>query len=135
MTLPYLTFVEDSDEDFFSMKRAMRIMGLEWSWERLRSADHELQLLRARNASGEALPELIVLDLNLPGMSGIQFLETLRADEWFHDLNVVVMSTSANPNDVQACSGLGVLDYFNKPIDFDALCDVLGDLDELWSRH
>lgn len=63
-------------------------------------------------------PSLVLLDLNMPRMDGREVLQAIRAESRTRSLPVVVMTTSAEPFDVEACYSLGANSYIRKPVDF-----------------
>ena len=65
------------------------------------------------------LPSIVLLDLNLPKVDGREVLQAIRANESTRSLPVVVLTTSAEPFDVEASYALGVNSYIQKPVDFD----------------
>ncbi len=65
------------------------------------------------------LPSIVLLDLNLPKVDGREVLQAIRADPRTHSLPVVVLTTSAEPFDVEASYALGVNSYIQKPVDFE----------------
>jgi CheY-like chemotaxis protein len=65
------------------------------------------------------LPSIVLLDLNLPKVDGREVLQAIRADERTRSLPVVVLTTSAEPFDVEASYALGVNSYIQKPVDFE----------------
>ena len=76
---------------------------------------------RGRHAGRDpaALPSLVLLDLNLPKVDGREVLQAIRANEATRMLPVVVMTTSAEPFDLDATYALGVNSYIRKPVDFE----------------
>jgi two-component system response regulator len=82
-----------------------------------------LDYLFARGTHAErdatALPSLVLLDLNLPRLDGREVLQAIRANEATRNLPVVVLTTSAEPFDIDASYGLGANSYIRKPVDFD----------------
>ncbi|MEN1958566.1 response regulator [Luteimonas changyuni] len=75
---------------------------------------------RGRHASRDPgdHPSLVLLDLNMPRMDGREVLQAIRAEPSLRSLPVVVMTTSAEPFDVEACYSLGANSYIRKPVDF-----------------
>jgi PAS domain S-box-containing protein len=69
-------------------------------------------------------PDVVLLDMQLPDMDGVQVLQRLKADAATRDLNVVVLSADAVPQDMQAALDAGALDYWTKPVDFE--CFIAG---------
>ena len=82
-----------------------------------------LDYLFARGAYSDRdpndLPSIILLDLNLPKVDGREVLQAIRANEATANLPVVVLTTSAEPFDVEASYALGVNSYIQKPVDFE----------------
>jgi len=70
-------------------------------------------------------PGIILLDLKMPQMDGIEFLQVLKHDEALKKIPVIVLTTSQNPGDKLAAFDLQVAGYFVKPMDFFEIADVL----------
>lgn len=85
----------------------------------------------ARQPRHEA-PALILLDLNMPRMDGREVLQAIRADAETRSLPVVVMTTSAEPFDVEACYLLGANSYIRKPVDFDQFMGAVKQVGMYW---
>ena len=69
-----------------------------------------------------ARPRLVVLDLQMPRMGGIEALQRLRQSAATRDLPVVMFTSSSHPADVEACRRLQVVDYVTKPMEFTEFC-------------
>ena len=77
-------------------------------------------------------PELILLDLNLPKMSGIEFLRELRADPALKSLRIIVLTSSNEPRDREAAFRYEVDDYIVKPHSFEEFSRAMAAVIELW---
>jgi CheY-like chemotaxis protein len=83
-----------------------------------------LQMLSAQ----AQLPDYIFLDLNMPRMSGIQFLTEIKKSETLHNIPVIVYSTSNHPDDKGKAMDAGATKFFTKPAKFSELCYLLQSL-------
>jgi two-component system, OmpR family, alkaline phosphatase synthesis response regulator PhoP len=73
-----------------------------------------------------AHPRLVVLDIHMPRMSGIEALQRLRETPSTRDMPVIVFTSSNHPQDVADCQRLDVVDFVTKPIAFEPLCAAVG---------
>lgn len=78
-------------------------------------------------------PQLILLDLNLPKLSGLEVLKKIKADERTRAIPVIVLSASRHDRDVIECGRLGAQNYIIKPFTFESLCSVTPALRLSWS--
>ena len=81
---------------------------------------------------GEAMPRLVLLDLKMPKVDGIEVLKVVKADERTRRIPVVVMTSSQEQSDVVQTYDLGVNSYVVKPVDFTALADVIRQAGYYW---
>jgi CheY-like chemotaxis protein len=79
-----------------------------------------------------ALPKLVLLDLKLPKINGLQLLEMIRKSPHTRNLVVVVMTSSAENVDLKACYDLGVNSYIVKPLDFQQFVEVSRQVGFYW---
>jgi CheY-like chemotaxis protein len=107
--------VEDDDVEIMSVRRALRLMGRTQDLMTARDGLEALALLRGEDgASGKPLPYVILLDINMPRMNGLEFLRELRRDPERRDLPVVILTTSTAEADRQAACAAGVAGYIVK---------------------
>lgn len=78
------------------------------------------------------LPGLILLDLKLPRMDGLQVLDRVRADERTRSLPVVVLTSSNEDSDRQACYRRGANSYITKPVDYDEFIEAIEQIGRYW---
>jgi two-component system, response regulator len=79
-----------------------------------------------------AKPRLILLDLKMPKVNGIEVLEKIRSDERTKDIPVVVLTSSKEDPDIKKCYALGVNSYVVKPVEFDDFQKAISDLGLYW---
>ena len=126
-----LLIVEDSDEDFEVTCWALGQAGFTGPIRRCCRAEEALQQLcsvRPATAGAESLPDVVLLDLNLPGMNGQELLEELRGNARPPAIPIVILSTSTNPRDIAACYRLGAAGYLCKPLSIDLFVEKLRSL-------
>lgn len=77
-------------------------------------------------------PKVILLDLRLPKLSGIEVLRRIKGDERTRNIPVVVLTSSNEETDLTECYRLGVNSYVSKPVEFDEFSKVVGELGLYW---
>lgn len=95
----------------------------------VRDGASALQQLREASSS---LPDLVILDLNLPRVSGHEVLAAMRADERLRRVPVAVLTTSAAEADVATTYDLGANCFLTKPVDIDQFVHVVQSIDDFW---
>jgi CheY-like chemotaxis protein len=124
-----ILIVEDSPDDFEATKRAFTKANLRNAIHRAESGEDALDYLR--NGARQR-PGLILLDLNMPGLDGRKTLEIIKRNRELKKIPVVILTTSNDERDVQACYELGANTYIQKPVDFDGLISAIRRLKEYW---
>jgi two-component system, response regulator len=124
-----ILIVEDSPDDFEATKRAFTKANLRNKIQRAESGEEALTYLR--NESNPR-PGIILLDLNMPGLDGRKTLEIIKQTSHLQSIPVVVLTTSNDERDVEACYKLGANTYIQKPVDFDGLIAAIRRLKEYW---
>lgn len=82
--------------------------------------------------NGELTPIVILLDLNMPKINGLEVLERLKSHPDFKTIPVVILTTSSESSDLQSAYQLGVNSYIVKPVSFEKFLDVVGHIDLYW---
>ncbi|GAW66404.1 histidine kinase [Geoanaerobacter pelophilus] len=125
MAESYILLVEDNPDDAFLASRIIRKV---CSDEILVARDGEeaSELLQRMTGDGSyRLIRLVLLDLKLPKISGLDLLQAIRKSDELHSLSVAVLTSSDNEMDQERCFELGVLDYLYKPMTADRLESLL----------
>ncbi len=86
------------------------------------------------NYHEEDLPGLIVLDLNMPRMNGIEFLQRLKQNEKYQHIPVVILTTSSNLEDRTACYQLQAAGYMVKPLKFGDYLNIIHTIGDYWQK-
>lgn len=111
-----LMLVEDDQLDEMDLKRTLDKMNIIYKMKIARNGEEAIELLEQNgNELFSGKPDIILLDLNMPRMNGVEFLQVLRSREPWRDLRVFVLTTSAENEDKKAVKNLGVSGYITKP--------------------
>ena len=79
-------------------------------------------------------PDLILLDLNLPGTSGAEVLQVVKQSEELRNIPIVMLTTSNRKEDIGRCYRLGANSYLTKPVQFQDCVDMVKDLENYWLK-
>ncbi|HEX5272375.1 MAG TPA: response regulator [Gemmataceae bacterium] len=131
-----ILLVEDNPADVEITRRALRESAAPVELIVVRDGQEAIDYLLRQGGHAEPgewrLPDLILLDLNLPRMTGREVLERLRATDNFRSVPVVVLTTSTRPEDVRALYAAGANTYIEKPQDFKQFVEVLKTVRHYW---
>jgi CheY-like chemotaxis protein len=131
-----ILLVEDDRVDIMTVQRAMKKIDITNPLCVARTGVEALGMLRGDGFPRiEPTPSLILLDLNLPKMGGIEFLRELRADPVLKTLPVIVLTSSNEPGDRAAAFEYEVNDYIVKPHTFDEFSDAISMILADWSEE
>jgi CheY-like chemotaxis protein len=126
-----ILLVEDDDVDVMNVRRAFRKSNIGNPLYVAANGEQALQMLRAGQVPRER--RLVLLDLNMPRMNGIEFLRELRADPELRCTSVVVLTTSNDDRDRVEAYNLNVAGYILKPVTFQNFCDAMLTLNKYWT--
>ena len=131
-----ILLVEDNPDDAELTRIAFEEAGFDYPLEHVSDGAEALDFLFARGAHaarlGKPLPAVVLLDLNLPKLSGREVLQALRADPRTRGLPVVVLTTSVEPFDVDDVYELGANSYIQKPVEFDRFIEAARQIGVYW---
>ncbi|HEX8111984.1 MAG TPA: response regulator [Kofleriaceae bacterium] len=126
-----ILLVDDDEVDVMTVKRAFSRANIINKLYVATDGIEALHLLR-----GDGIPpsrRLVLLDLNMPRMNGIELLREIRADPALHALTVVVLTTSNEDRDRVEAYQLNVAGYLLKPVTFHAFAEVMSTLNKYWT--
>jgi two-component system response regulator len=134
-SIPNILLVEDNEDDYEATARSLKknhfLNPIHWC----RSGRDALDYLTRKGAyvdSSAPLPDLILLDLNMPGVDGRQVLTQIKSDEALKHIPVVVLTTSADVKDVDECYQIGASTYIQKPVSFEGLTEAVRKMKDYW---
>lgn len=131
-----ILLVEDEATDVQLILRALGKGGLANAIQVVRDGQEALDYLFARGDYSDRaqcpIPVLILLDLKLPKIGGLEVLEQLKKAERLKRIPVVVLTSSAESTDVNRAYDLGANSYLVKPVKFSAFCDVAAQIKLYW---
>jgi len=125
---PFL-LVEDDKIDAMTVKRAMSEINIK---NELHIVDNGEKALEYLLNNGNKRPCLILLDLNMPKMNGIEFLNIIKNDTSLKTIPVVVITTSNEEQDKLESFRLGIAGYMLKPVDYGEFVKVMKTIDQYW---
>ncbi|MEP7164850.1 MAG: response regulator [Ferruginibacter sp.] len=111
-----ILLVEDDELDVISVQRTLKKLDISYELYTAYNGKEALDLLNANEAPLN--PDVILLDLNMPKMNGIEFLKIIRMDEKYKNIKVFVMTTSAENSDQAQTDQLGISGYIIKPLSY-----------------
>jgi CheY-like chemotaxis protein len=126
-----ILLVEDDEVDVMNVRRAFQKNNI--ANPLFVAGDGEEALARLRGGGVPAERRIVLLDLNMPRMNGIEFLRELRADPELGRTTVVVLTTSNDERDKIEAYNLNVAGYLLKPVTFNNFCEVMATLNKYWT--
>ncbi|MBK0402972.1 response regulator [Adhaeribacter sp. BT258] len=124
-----ILLVEDDEVDIMNVQRAFKKNSIT---NPLFIAHNGLEALEMLRNQIVPIPQIIILDINMPQMNGIEFLQELRKDENLKHLSVFVMTTSNEDSDKLNAYNLNVAGYILKPLSFEKFITSVATLDSYW---
>lgn len=109
-----ILLIEDDTIEVMKLERTLSKLETKHNIVKATNGEEAIELLK----SGNKLPDIILLDLNMPRMSGTEFLEILKADDILKYLPTIILTTSENRADLLKCYQIGVAGYIIKPLKY-----------------
>ena len=131
-----ILIVEDSDDDYMATVRAFQKANLVNPVQRCTNGDQAIDYLLRRgefSAPGKApRPNIILLDLNLPGTDGREVLRIIKGNPDLQKIPVIVLTTSNAERDIEQCYEAGANSYVQKPVDLVGFIQSIARLTDYW---
>ena len=124
-----LLLVEDNEDDRFLTMRALKKLPFPVTVATAGNGDEALRLFAAAvESEAGMLPSVVMLDLQMPKIGGLNLLARIRELYSQEELPAIILSSSDNPGDIAACRELGITAYLQKPLELQALQEALAPL-------
>ena len=124
-----ILLIEDNQIEIMKMKRTLSFLELTHDLIEAKNAEIALEILEDKTN----LPDLILLDLNMPKISGIEFLSILKDNKHLRHIPTVILTTSNNQKDLEECYRIGVSGYILKPLKYDDYVTKIKNVLAYWS--
>ncbi|MDN5211664.1 response regulator [Fulvivirgaceae bacterium BMA12] len=125
-----ILLIEDDLVDQMTVKRAFKELKVINELQIANDGEEALEILRD---DSKDIPGIILLDLNMPKMNGIEFLQEVKKDQTFKTIPVIVLTTSKHEKDKVETFNLGVSGYMVKPVDYEQFLEIMKSIREYWS--
>lgn len=125
-----ILLVEDDMVDAMTVRRAIKELRIANPLQHVENGEEALAYL---NDPSQDRPCLILLDLNMPVMNGIEFLQIAKADPNLKRTPVVALTTSDEQEDKMESFDLGVAGYMRKPVEYQQFVEIMRTIDAYWT--
>lgn len=124
-----ILLIEDDAIEIMKLNRAVSTLLSEPEIIEANNGEDALNVLKERNI----IPNIILLDLNMPKINGIEFLRILKDDEELKHIPTIILTTSDNKKDLLACYEIGIAGYITKPLKYQDYVTRIDVLLSYWS--
>jgi len=126
-----ILLIEDDTIEVMKFVKVTENSGLKHQIIETRNGEEALKFLN----NTKPLPDIIVLDLNMPKINGIEFLSTLKKSKNLKHIPAIVLTTSNNPKDIMECYKIGIAGYIIKPLKYEDYVVRVERILEYWSYN
>jgi CheY-like chemotaxis protein len=124
-----ILLIEDDTIEVMKFNRVVKTLNLNHKIIEANNGEEALEILRIK----EIIPDIILLDLNMPKLNGLEFLRILKNDESLKFIPSIVLTTSSNHKDLLECYKIGIAGYLLKPLKYDDYMERIKKLLDYWS--
>ncbi|MBU3011731.1 response regulator [Polaribacter vadi] len=121
--------VEDNLIEIMKMKRTISLLKLKHTIHEAKNGEEALQFLEDK----ANIPDIILLDLNMPKINGIEFLKIIKADDDLKHIPTIILTTSSNQKDLLECYRTGMSGYVLKPLKYEDYVKKIETVLAYWS--
>ncbi len=126
-----ILFIEDDAIEVIKFNRVLKTLGLNHVIIAAENGEDALEVLKEK----ETIPDVVILDLNMPKLNGIDFLKTLKNDAVLKYIPAIILTTSNNHTDILQCYKIGIAGYILKPLKYEEYLDRIEKLLSYWSTN
>ncbi|WP_111980425.1 response regulator [Algibacillus agarilyticus] len=130
--MPHILLVEDDEDDVYLFKKAFATLKQNCQISDLSDGCTFVEYGLKCQKNPELLPDIILLDLNMPKLDGRQALEKIRTLALFQTTPIIIYTTSESPDDIELCYALGAASFITKPYAFEKLVSILTKIMDYW---
>lgn len=130
--MQHILLVEDDEDDVYLFKKAFATLKQNCQISDLPDGCTFVDFGLECQKQPELLPDIILLDLNMPKLDGRQALEKIRALALFQTTPIIIYTTSESPDDIELCYALGAASFITKPYAFEKLVSILTKIMDYW---
>jgi len=127
-----ILLIEDNGVDAILTMRAFEKVDIAFNLHLAKSGSEALEMLSNYSADSSSPVNLILLDLNLPDISGIEVLKRIKSNKNTKRIPVVILTSSRNSQDIYQCMEFGANSYIQKPVDFVEFVEIANLMGEYW---
>ncbi|MBT8266824.1 MAG: response regulator [Bacteroidia bacterium] len=124
-----ILLIEDDMIEVMKLNRTISSLKINHEIIEASNGEEALKMLEKKNN----LPDIILLDLNMPKLNGIEFLSILKADDQLRFIPTIILTTSSNQKDLKECYKIGVSGYILKPLKYEDYVSKISNLLSYWS--
>lgn len=124
-----ILLIEDDMIEVMKFQRTISSLKLDHNIIEANNGEEALKILEKK----DELPDIILLDLNMPKINGIEFLNILKSDDVLRYIPTIILTTSQNQKDLLECYKIGIAGYVLKPLKYEDYVSKMGKILAYWS--
>jgi CheY-like chemotaxis protein len=126
-----ILLIEDDAIEVMKFNRVLSTLNMNHKIIEANNGEEALTVLKEK----DIIPDIIILDLNMPRINGVEFLKILKNDEYLKYIPSIILTTSNNHKDVLECYKIGIAGYVLKPLKYENYVERIRKMLEYWSTN